>query len=79
MYHSEIIDVHDADSNRASLDVTVSIGEFDPGQTIVEFRAAAEYAMICLDEKGALELIQALSHALEIHAGRIREVSYAAE
>lgn len=71
MYFTETVDARDADGHKGALDVTVSIGEFDPGQTVVEFKTADEYQMICLDEEGAAHLINALTRAITAHAAEV--------
>ena len=61
--------VTDGDGDPASLEVCVSIGEFDEGQTIIEVHAPGEYGyqMVCLDFTAAHALKMALDDALRIH------------
>ena len=60
--------VTDGDGAPARLEVCVSIGEFDEGQTVIEVHAPGEYQMVCLDFTAAHALKIALDDALRIHA-----------
>lgn len=60
--------VTDGDGRPGRLEVCVSIGEFEEGQTIVEVFTFGEYQMICLDFTAAHAFKMALDDALNIHA-----------
>ncbi len=84
MILQETVSATDADGRIASLQVWVSDGESEPGQTVMEYNSLDEYVMICLDQDGARHLRAALDRMLthhqvteEIKSGRIREMRYA--
>lgn len=67
MYLSETVDVRDCDGVRAGLDVWISEGESDPGETIMEFRATGDYALIRVDLEAACHLRNVLDRMINAH------------
>jgi hypothetical protein len=67
LFLSETVNVRDADQGSATLDVWISEGESDPGQTIMEYRAAAEYTMICLDQEALWHLRYVIDRMIAAH------------
>jgi hypothetical protein len=68
--------VTDADGGTAYLEVTVSIGEFDPGQTVIGFTSKLDgYVSIGLDFTATHRLMCALQDALNIHASQPEEAT----
>jgi hypothetical protein len=67
MYLSETVDVRDCDGARAALDVWISEGESDPGETILEYLAPGDYALIRLDLEAACHLWNVLNRMINAH------------
>ena len=67
MLLDETVDVRNSDGYAGSLNVWVSDGESDPGQTVMEAHLPGEYLMICLDLDAACHLRSALDRMIEHH------------
>jgi hypothetical protein len=59
--------VTDGDGTPAKLELCVSIGEFEMGQTLLEIHTEKTYEMIVLDFTAAHALKMALDDALSMH------------
>jgi hypothetical protein len=59
--------VTDADAQPRVLNLCVSVGEFEPMQTILEISDSGTYEMVCLDFAALCSLKVACEDALRIH------------